>query len=295
MNSPHTPTQPLVFESDPVAMRARVAEALRGGLRVGFVPTMGALHAGHDSLVARATGECDAVAVSIFVNPTQFGPREDYSRYPRTFEADCGRLRPLGVRWVFTPSVEGMYPAGDATRVHVAGPADRWEGAFRPGHFDGVATVVAKLLSAVPATKAYFGEKDWQQSAVIRRMAADLLLPTEIVVCPTVREADGLAMSSRNVYLSAPERSRAAAIARSLERGSELWDRGVEAGEIERAARESLVELGFEVDYWSIVCEDSLVPGVELPAAAGGVRPRIITACRLGSTRLIDNRGLSPR
>ena len=294
MNRPQPPPQPFSIETDPLSMRARVAEAVRGGMRVGFVPTMGALHAGHGSLVARAADECDAVAVSIFVNPTQFGPREDYSQYPRTFEADCDLLRPLGVRWVFAPTAEGMYPPGDATRVQVAGPAERWEGAFRPGHFDGVATVVAKLLSAVPATRAYFGEKDWQQCAVIRRMAADLLLPTEIIVCPTVREADGLAMSSRNAYLSPAERSRAAAIARSLDHGAGLWGGGGEVGEIERTARASLASLGFEVDYWSIVCEESLVPLVELPAA-GAVKPRIITACRLGSTRLIDNRGLPPR
>ena len=178
--------------TDPLRMRSLVLEARAAGRRVGFVPTMGALHAGHASLVERAARECNDVAVSIFINPTQFGPQEDFTRYPRTRAADCALLEPIGTRWIYAPEVSAVYPPGDATRIVVGGPALRFEGALRPGHFDGVATVVCRLLQAVPATTAYFGAKDWQQTLVVRRMVTDLGLPVEIVVCPTVREADGL-------------------------------------------------------------------------------------------------------
>jgi pantoate--beta-alanine ligase len=287
-----SPAADIVVETDPEAMRRRVLAVAANGTQVGFVPTMGALHAGHESLVRRAASECGAVAVSIFVNPTQFGPREDFARYPRPFEADLERLRAGRVDWVFVPSADAIYPPGDATRIHVAGPAERWEGAFRPGHFDGVATVVAKLFAIVPAATAYFGEKDWQQCAVIRRMVADLMLPVRIVVCPTVREPDGLAMSSRNAYLSPEDRRRAAAIPASLERAAGAWVRGDAAAHIEEEARGWLSEAGFTVDYWRIVCEESLEP---IDEAASGGAPRILVACRLGVTRLIDNRGLARR
>jgi pantoate--beta-alanine ligase len=196
------PPRPAVI-GDPAAVREAVLAARATGRRVGFVPTMGALHAGHASLVERAARECDDVAVSIFVNPTQFAPGEDFDRYPRSLAADLAILEPLGVRWVFAPEPAAVYPPGDATRIVVDGPATGFEGAIRPGHFAGVATVVCRLFLAVPADAAYFGAKDWQQTLVVKRMVRDLGLPIAIEVCPTVREPDGLAMSSRNAYLSA--------------------------------------------------------------------------------------------
>ena len=196
---------------EPARMRAVVQAARAAGRRVGFVPTMGALHAGHASLAAQARQACDDVAVSIFVNPTQFAPHEDFDRYPRSFDADCALLERQGATWVFAPTVEAMYPPDCATRIVVGGPALLFEGAMRPGHFDGVATVVHRLFQAVPADAAFFGAKDWQQTVVVRRMVEDLSLPIEIVVCPTVREPDGLAMSSRNAYLSPDDRRRAVA------------------------------------------------------------------------------------
>lgn len=279
---------------DPQRMRHRVGTSRSGGRRVGFVPTMGALHAGHESLVRRGLEECDDVAVSIFVNPTQFGPSEDFAKYPRPFEDDCARLERLGVRWLFAPDSTTMYPSGEATRIRVGGPAEGFEAAFRPGHFDGVATVVAKLFHAVPADFAYFGEKDWQQSVVVRRMVADLLLPVEVVVCPTRREPDGLAMSSRNAYLDPSERALAPMIHGSLQRACEAWARGEGVVEIERDCRAWLSGLGFDVDYWSVVDEDSLRPlaGISEPPAG---MPRILVACRLGRTRLIDTLRLPKR
>jgi pantoate--beta-alanine ligase len=250
---------------------------------------MGALHAGHVSLVERAARECDDVAVSIFVNPTQFGPGEDYGRYPRTLDADLALLAPHGVRWVYAPDAAAVYPPDDATRVVVAGPAEGFEGTIRPGHFSGVATVVCRLLLAVPAEVAYFGAKDWQQTLVVRRMVRDLGLPVAIVVCPTVREADGLALSSRNAYLSAAERSRATALFASLERAEDAWRAGAEVAAIEAAMRGPLVTAGMVIDYATVVDAESLQP----PQAG---RPAVaLVAGRLGTTRLIDNRELPPR
>jgi pantoate--beta-alanine ligase len=273
----------------PTAMREVVSAARAAGRRVGFVPTMGALHAGHVSLVERAARECDDVAVSIFVNPTQFGPGEDYGRYPRTLDADLALLAPHGVRWVYAPDAAAVYPPDDATRVVVAGPAEGFEGTIRPGHFSGVATVVCRLLLAVPAEVAYFGAKDWQQTLVVRRMVRDLGLPVAIVVCPTVREADGLALSSRNAYLSAAERSRATALFASLERAEDAWRAGAEVAAIEAAMRGPLVTAGMVIDYATVVDAESLQP----PQAG---RPAVaLVAGRLGTTRLIDNRELPPR
>jgi pantoate--beta-alanine ligase len=273
----------------PTAMREVVSAARAAGRRVGFVPTMGALHAGHVSLVERAARECDDVAVSIFVNPTQFGPGEDYGRYPRTLDADLALLAPHGVRWVYAPETAAVYPPDDATRVVVAGPAEGFEGTIRPGHFSGVATVVCRLLLAVPAEVAYFGAKDWQQTLVVRRMVRDLGLPVAIVVCPTVREADGLALSSRNAYLSAAERSRATALFASLERAEDAWRAGAEVAAIEAAMRGPLVTAGMVIDYATVVDAESLQP----PQAG---RPAVaLVAGRLGTTRLIDNRELPPR
>lgn len=277
---------------DPAAMRAAVLEARAAGRRVGFVPTMGALHAGHASLVEQAAAECDDVAVSIFVNPTQFGPTEDFARYPRSLAADTAVLEPRGVRWIFVPEAAAMYPPGAATRVVVDGPARRFEGEIRPGHFAGVATVVCRLFHCVPADIAYFGAKDWQQTLVVKRMVRDLGLPIEIAVCPTVREADGLAMSSRNAYLDADQRRRAAALHEGLCAAERLWLAGADVAAIEQAIRGPVEARGIAVDYAAVVDADTFEPlpieGVEPPAIA-------VVAGRLGSTRLIDNRLLPPR
>ena len=190
---------------------------------IGIVPTMGALHAGHASLIRAARSQCGLVVVSIFVNPTQFGPNEDYARYPRSFEADCALARAEGADLIFAPSVEELYPAGAATFVEVEGLSHRLDGASRPGHFRGVATVVAKLLIATEADLAFFGQKDAAQVAVLRRMVTDLRLPAKIVVCPIVREPDGLALSSRNVYLSAAERAQALVLSRAIRHVESLW------------------------------------------------------------------------
>lgn len=275
---------------DPDRMRALVDEARAAGQRVGFVPTMGSLHAGHISLVARAAHECDMVAVSIFVNPTQFGPQEDFTRYPRTLATDTALLAAHGVRWIYAPEVSTVYPPGDATRIVVGGPAMRFEGERRPGHFDGVATVVCKLFLAVPAHTAYFGAKDWQQTLVVKRLVHDLGLPIRIVVCPTMREPDGLAMSSRNAYLSAADRHRAVALSESLRRAAQLWSAGADAAAIEQAMRETLSAQGVAVDYAALADPDSLEP-----LSNGAARAIALVAGRLGSTRLIDNMELPTR
>ena len=198
----------------------------RFSARVGLVPTMGALHAGHASLIRAGAGSCDRVAVSIFVNPTQFGPSEDFARYPRMFEADCKLAEREGADVVFAPAVEEMYPEGSATFVDVEGLSERLDGATRPGHFRGVATVVAKLFIAAEPDRAFFGQKDAAQVAVLRRMTTDLRLGTEIVVCPIVREPDGLALSSRNVYLSVDERRQALVLSRAVRHIEELAAQG---------------------------------------------------------------------
>jgi len=281
---------PSVLVSDPAGMRSEVLAARAAGRRVGFVPTMGALHAGHASLVHAAAAECDDVAVSIFVNPTQFAPHEDLARYPRALEADIALLTAAGVSWIHVPEIAAMYPPGAATRVVVAGPALPFEGQARPGHFSGVATIVCRLFHAVPADVAYFGAKDWQQTLVIRRMVADLGLPLAIRVCPTVREADGLALSSRNAYLAADDRRRAPAFSESLVEAERLWAAGVGVAAIEQAMRDHLASRGVACEYAAVVCADSLGPlgSAPVPAIA-------LVAGRLGSTRLIDNRELSPR
>ena len=275
---------------DPDRMRALVNEARAAGQRVGFVPTMGALHAGHTSLVAQAARECDRVAVSIFVNPTQFGPQEDFSRYPRTLAADTALLAAHGVDWIYAPEVSDVYPPGDATRIVVGGPAVLFEGERRPGHFDGVATVVCKLFLAVPADTAYFGAKDWQQTLVVKRLVRDLGLPIRIIVCPTMREPDGLAMSSRNVYLSVADRPRAVGLSKSLHQAAGLWSAGADTATIEQAMRETLSAHGVVVDYAALADPESLEP---VPHDAA--RAVALVAGRLGSTRLIDNMELPAR
>ncbi|MDB5678231.1 MAG: pantoate--beta-alanine ligase [Sphingomonas bacterium] len=248
---------------------------------MALVPTMGALHAGHMALVdaAKATGA--KVVASIFVNPKQFGPNEDLARYPRPAAADSALLTAHGCDLVWMPGLDDMYPAGFATNVSVSGVSDGQDGAARPGHFDGVATVVAKLFNQVRPDAAFFGEKDFQQLAVIRRMVADLDFGLEIVGVPTVREADGLALSSRNAYLSADERVRAVALPRALAEAK----RAIEAGEegAIAAAMTSLAEAGFVTDYVELV--DAATLGGPVPGQAR----RLLAAARIGSTRLIDN------
>ncbi len=215
---PDAPTLPALPRT--LASAQEVQQYVRAqqlaGKRVGLVPTMGALHAGHLSLVERCRRECDIVVVSIFVNPKQFGPKEDFKKYPRTLEADLALLAPLAVELVFTPTTEEIFPPGFSTSVDVRGVTRQWEGAVRPGHFRGVATVVLKLFQIVPADRAYFGRKDYQQLLTIERMVTDLNLPIQIVPCPLVRDPDGLAMSSRNAFLSADERRRALVLSGSL-------------------------------------------------------------------------------
>jgi pantoate--beta-alanine ligase len=247
---------------------------------------MGALHAGHASLIRAAAAGCDAVAVSIFVNPTQFGPNEDFARYPRTFEADCALAGESGADVVFAPSVEDLYPDGAATFVEVEGLSSRLDGASRPGHFRGVATVVAKLLIAAEPDRAYFGQKDAAQVAVLRRMAADLLLPVEIVVCPIVREGDGLALSSRNIYLSADERALALLLSRAVREVEALVATGERRADVlVDAARGILAGVSeVRVDYVALVDWGTLLP-VEV-AAPGTL---FAVAAWVGVTRLIDN------
>jgi pantoate--beta-alanine ligase len=266
---------------------AAVTLLRREGKTVGLVPTMGALHAGHLSLVEVSRRDCDMTVVTIFVNPTQFGPHEDFTRYPRDLDADLEKLRPLGVDLVFAPPLAEMYPPGETTRVDPGCIAEPLEGQFRPGHFRGVATIVLKLFNAIPANVAYFGQKDYQQTLVVRRMAADLNVPVRIAVCPTIRESDGLALSSRNVYLSSDERLRALVLSQSLI----LADRLVAEGEHDAATilaqmRELFARAGVDrIDYIALADPETLAPAAE-------IRGRTLTAiaAHIGKTRLIDNR-----
>ena len=251
---------------------------------VALVPTMGALHAGHMALVAEARKRADKVVASIFVNPAQFGEGEDFGRYPRREADDAALLEAAGCDLLWAPSVEDVYPKGFATTVSVSGVSDRWEGEARPGHFDGVATVVAKLLLAVRPDVAVFGEKDFQQLAVIRRMVADLGLRVEIAGVPTVREADGLALSSRNAYLSANERARAVALPQALREARQTILSGTVGAAIMQA-KQSLIDAGFlKIDYFALVDAATLEP---LEEPRGDMR--LIGAATIGTTRLIDN------
>ncbi len=253
---------------------------------LGFVPTMGALHEGHLSLVRRARTECDVVVASIFVNPLQFGPGEDFARYPRTFEADCRSLEAEGVEVLFAPTAEEMYREGSVTTVTVAGVGDRLDGASRPGHFTGVATVVAKLFHVVAPTKAYFGQKDAAQLAVLRQMVRDLNFDVELVGCAIMRDSDGLALSSRNKYLSAEEREQALALHRCLLRIQESIGRGErESATLIRSGLEVLgAEPEVRVDYLAIVDANTLLPVERADSGA-----LVAVAAYVGKTRLIDN------
>ncbi|NLH43646.1 MAG: pantoate--beta-alanine ligase [Planctomycetes bacterium] len=267
-------------------IREYVAQARAAGKTVGFVPTMGALHAGHASLIEAAARRCDYVVVSIFVNPTQFGPGEDLEKYPRPFEKDVQVCERCGAHAIFAPSAEEMYPRKNSTWVTVEKLTEPLCGRFRPGHFRGVTTVCTKLFNIVGADVAFFGQKDAQQATVIRRMVADLNMPLEIVVCPTVREPDGLAMSSRNQYLSPQERSQAPVIYRALQRCGEMIKAGEQnAAKITEGMSEVLRQVpALQVEYVSIVDAESLEP-------CDRVRGQVLVAvaARLGSTRLIDN------
>ncbi len=258
---------------------------------VGLVPTMGYLHEGHLSLVRQARGECKSVVVSIFVNPTQFGPQEDLQKYPRDLERDLNLLGHEGVDVVWAPDNEIMYPTGYQTWVTVEEVTQGLEGAMRPGHFRGVATVVAKLFNAVQPQKAYFGQKDAQQSVVIRQMARDLDFPVEIIVCPTVREADGLAMSSRNVYLSPSERKSALVLSRALFRAREVFTDGLhDADQLRQLVKDTLAgEPAVRMQYVSCAHPETL------QELNGPVDRAILSlAATVGKTRLIDNIVLSP-
>jgi pantoate--beta-alanine ligase len=272
------------------ALRARVAGWKRDGLRVGFVPTMGNLHDGHHSLVRLARERADRVVASIFVNPTQFGPNEDFSRYPRTPEADAAGLEAAGCDLAWMPSVETMYPFGleGVVQVRVPGVTEVLEGAHRPGHFDGVATVVARLFHQVQPDVAVFGRKDYQQLAVIRYMVRELAFPLEIVAGETRREADGLAMSSRNQYLSAQERALAPELHRALLALRDAILAGTPRVEAESQAAAALAAKDFDVDYIVVRRPDLSEPA----EGEGGARVALVAA-RLGRTRLIDNREFS--
>ncbi len=261
-------------------------QARAEGRLVGFVPTMGALHAGHLSLVEAARRDASPVVVSIFVNPKQFGPSEDYAKYPRDPENDRRKLEEAGVDFLFAPAAEEMYPAGFRTGVNVEGLADRLEGKIRPGHFRGVATVVLKLLEIVTPRFAYFGRKDAQQARIIRQMALDLALESEIVVCPIVREADGLALSSRNRYLSPDERKAATVLYRALSRARQAINEGErDAMRIVTAMRQELAGEPLALaDYVEIVDADSFEPATRLTRSC-----MVLLAVRFGNTRLIDN------
>lgn len=253
---------------------------------LGFVPTMGALHAGHIALVRAARAQCNAVAASIFVNPTQFGPNEDFAKYPRTFEQDCALLEAEGVALVFAPTPQEMYPSGATTFVDVEEISGRLDGVSRPGHFRGVATVVAKLFHIVAPDKVFFGQKDAAQVAVLRRMVRDLDFDLEFVVCPTVREPDGIALSSRNRYLSARERAQALVLSRTLNAISMTYRAGQKDVSALLAAGRSIMaqEPEVRIDYLEVVDPDTLLPLIE--AVPGAL---VAVAAYVGSTRLIDN------
>ncbi|MGE4281514.1 MAG: pantoate--beta-alanine ligase [Magnetospirillum sp.] len=271
-------------------LRARVQYWRDQGLSVAFAPTMGALHDGHLTLVRTALELADRVVVSVFVNPTQFGPNEDFSRYPRQEEQDAAALAGAGCHLLYAPSVDEMYPEGFATNIHVSGVSEGLCGDIRPGHFDGVATVVGKLLLQVGPHMALFGEKDWQQLTVIRRLVRDLDIPVEVVGVPTVREFDGLARSSRNAYLSQEERRIAPILHQVLSDMAEALRQGGEAATLCADGIRRITEAGFlSVDYLEVRAADSLVPLARLDGPA-----RILVAARLSGARLIDNLGVEP-
>ncbi len=272
-------------------LRAAVAPRRHQGVPIGLVPTMGALHAGHASLVTASQAAGAFTVVTIFVNPTQFGPGEDFARYPRNLARDAALLAPAGADLIFAPATEEVYPPGFCTRAEVESLTRHWEGAARPTHFRGVTTVVLKLFNMAQPDFAFFGQKDLQQSVVVRRMVRDLDLPVEVRVCPIVREPDGLAMSSRNVFLSADERRRALCLPSALRDVEERFAAGERSAAILSAALRARIEStpGVQLDYAAIVDAETLeeVSAIAAPSAA-------IAALRVGATRLLDNALLGP-
>lgn len=272
------------------ALREAVADARRANQSIGFVATMGALHAGHVSLIQASRRNADFTVVSIYVNPTQFGPGDDYDKYPRTLDADRAICERAGVQLLFAPQHKDVYPNGDQTRVHPGSLADGLCGPFRPGHFEGVCTVVAKLFGMVQPDVAYFGQKDAQQAAIIRHMVIDLQMPIRIEVCPIVREPDGLALSSRNAYLDPDQRRRSLCLHQTLTAGRDMLRAGTPPDDGAAAMLENLERTnGVSVDYVSIVDPDTLRPVTE-----GHSRLMIAAAIRIGSCRLIDNVLMDP-
>jgi len=276
----------------PASMNAACRDLRKGGRTLGLVPTMGALHEGHMSLVTAAKTDCDAVAVSIFVNPAQFSPNEDYAAYPRTFEEDCRKLEQAGVDLVFAPAAEEMWPVFNTTFVEPGEIATRLDGASRPGHFRGVATIVARLFNIVQPDRAYFGQKDAAQIAVLRHIVRDLNFSVHLIVCPIVREPDGLAMSSRNRYLSTPQRERALVLHQALAAAEKLATSGELSAEVIRHRLQTSLAAASDVrpDYVAVVDPDTLLPVQDVSAGA-----LVAVAAWVGTTRLIDNLVLPPR
>ncbi|WP_415183353.1 pantoate--beta-alanine ligase [Phaeovulum sp.] len=267
------------------ALRDKVAGWKRAGALVGVVPTMGALHDGHLSLARAARASSDRVIVTVFVNPKQFNNPNDLANYPKTEAQDLALLKAEGVDVLFAPGPDEVYPAGFATTVSVAGVSEPLEGAHRPGHFDGVATVVSKLFGMTQAGRAFFGEKDWQQLQVVRRLVADLNIPIQIIGCPTIRESDGLAMSSRNVRLTTAERAIAPALQGALQTAAKDLRAGLPAGKALAAAAVQIISAGFaNVEYLELRAAEGLAPLTALTAPA-----RLLVAAQLGEVRLIDN------
>lgn len=278
-------SSPMQVVRSVVELRAVTGRWRQAGDSVAVVPTMGALHDGHLSLVAQARDACDRVIVTLFVNPTQFDRPEDLAKYPRTEDRDRAVLEPAGVDLLFMPGVDEVYPPGFATTVSVSGLTSGMCGDFRPGHFDGMATIVAKLFLMTGADRAFFGEKDWQQLQIVRRLAADLNIPIEVTGCPTVREADGLAMSSRNARLSPPDRAAAPALYAALTRAAQRLRGGEDPAPALEAAREEILAGGFaRVEYLDLRHPQTLTPLDRLDGPA-----RLLAAAWLGPVRLIDN------